>query len=587
MLFQYILLVIAEILAISLRENQNIEGITLDQIRNLLNQFADDMDIFSLATKESITAIYEELDRFKRHSGFTVSYEKNTIYRIGSLRHSNATMYNLDQYKWSNEDITVLGVTIAHENIIEKNYEDIITKAKKTLNAWHNRGLTLIGKIQVVNTLIASLFGYKMMVLPAIPRIITKSMDNIIREFIWGGKKSKISYEILQTPKQEGGLGLVNLSNKDTSLKATWPQILHEETDYAKMVYNILRTKNLQDDIWRCHLLPEHVPMLKIKSTFWQDVLISWSKFNYYNDFRVENQIIWYNSCILVGKKPVYWGDAHKRGLKYVHQLFNQQVLKTDEQVLQEFGISKMRYNSLKSALPASWKAFFQRNPKQAFFPIPPHNLDMAIQSPYKTTKMIYRYVSNDRIVLHNKYIKWRIELGYELTESLSEFTKYIREIYNITNITKYRSFQYRLITRGLVTKIQLSKWKITESDMCHFCDSQRETIPHLLYECSKVEELWETTAEYIRTRFGVTEIHMDTQSVILNQIVPQARHVANFLCLVTKQYIYSQKCLNKDLSTHQLQAKFKHLERVEKYIAIKNGKITTHERKWGLGLSG
>ena len=182
-------LVIAEILALTLRDNDKIEGITIKDIKNLLNQFADDMDIFSKATAESIKAILEELDKFKLQSGFTVSYEKTTLYRIGSLKHSDSAMYSIDQVKWSNKDINVLGITIAHDNIIEKNYANVVQKAKETLNAWYNRGLSLIGRVQVVNTLIASMFVYKMMVLPCIPPNIVKNMDNVIRDFLWKGKK--------------------------------------------------------------------------------------------------------------------------------------------------------------------------------------------------------------------------------------------------------------------------------------------------------------------------------------------------------------------------------------------------------------
>ena len=126
-------LVIAEILALSIRANEEIEGISFKDIRNLLNQFADDMDIFSICTEKSIRAIYSELEAFKRQSGFTVSYEKTTLYRIGSLRHSNAQLYGLSQFVWSKEDISVLGVTIAHEDLEQKNYEDICKKAKSTL----------------------------------------------------------------------------------------------------------------------------------------------------------------------------------------------------------------------------------------------------------------------------------------------------------------------------------------------------------------------------------------------------------------------------------------------------------------------
>ena len=158
-------LVIAEILALTLRHNEEIEGIPIKTIRHLLNQFADDMDIASLCTKKSIKGMLKELNSFKLQSGFTVSYDKTTMYRIGSLRHSSAQMYSVSEVEWTNEDISVLGVTIAHEEIVQKNYSGLIDKTRSTLNAWHNRNLSLIGKVQVVNTLVA-----------------------------WNGKKAKIAF---------------------------------------------------------------------------------------------------------------------------------------------------------------------------------------------------------------------------------------------------------------------------------------------------------------------------------------------------------------------------------------------------------
>ena len=99
------------------------------------------MDIISLCTEKSIKAIYNKLESFRLQSRFTVSYEKTTLYRIGLLRHSDAQMYDLSQFAWSNKDITVLGVTIAHANIVDKNYMTIIEKVKKILEVWYNREL--------------------------------------------------------------------------------------------------------------------------------------------------------------------------------------------------------------------------------------------------------------------------------------------------------------------------------------------------------------------------------------------------------------------------------------------------------------
>ena len=264
------------------------------------------MDIFSLCNEKSIRAIFAELSNFKQQSGFTVSYEKTTLYRIGSLRHSSAQLYNMDQVAWSNQDITVLGVTIAHEDVVQKNYSSFIGKVRGILQNWKNRELSLIGKIQVVNTMVASLFVYKMMVLPKIPTNVVKKVDNLIREYLWKGGKSKIAYNILQNTKEEGGLNLVKLENKDTALKATWPQILAGEQEYAKWVYTKLRSSVLQEDLWRCSIDPEQVEQLGIKSTFWKDVLVSWSKYNYYKNYRIENQHIWYNSRLKINEKCSY-----------------------------------------------------------------------------------------------------------------------------------------------------------------------------------------------------------------------------------------------------------------------------------------
>ena len=245
---------------------------------------------------------------------------------------------------------------IAHEDIMEKNYSITIEKTRKVLGTWYNRNLSLIGRIQVVNTLVASLYVYKMMVLPTMTKSMFKKIDNLIRDYIWKGKKSKIAYNVLQLSKKEGGLNLVNLSKRDKALKATWPSILHREEDYATIVYNIMRVSGLHHDIWRCNLSPEDVQGMKIKSEFWKDVLSSWCEFNYHSPKREDNQILWYNSRIRIANKPFYWKDIHQNGLMYVHQLFENSRLKSSEQMKRQYGVSILRFNGIKAALPREWQ---------------------------------------------------------------------------------------------------------------------------------------------------------------------------------------------------------------------------------------
>ena len=572
-------LVIAEILALSLRASEDIEGISFRDIRNLLNQFADDMDIFSLCKKKSIQSIHDILEYFRLQSGFTVSYEKTTLYRIGSLRHSDAELYGMSHYVWSNQDIKVLGVTIAHQDLVSKNYEDTLTKVKSTLNRWYNRNLSLFGKIQVVNTLIASLFVYKMMVLPCIPKVVVSRADNMIREYIWGGKKAKIAFGILQNPKCEGGLNLVNLRNKDMALKATWPKILAGEKEYARMVYSLMRVPALGQNIWRCNIAPEDVMELGIKVTFWEDVLFSWAKYNYYQEKVVENQIIWCNSMIKVGKKIIRWGDVMAKGLLYVFQLFEEGKFKSSQAVWEDFGLTQLRFNSLKAAIPKQWKEFFMNTPRSIFLPIRPCVLDYSLFVSNFSQK-VYRSLSDDILLVHHKYLKWRQELGPQYQDGLVDFGRSHRDIFKVTNVAKYRSFHYRLIQRALVTNVLLFKWGLAQSSDCYFCNQYVETIIHLFWECPTIQDMWQEMRVFLEQYFKV-ELNLTATNVIFNQVVERRMHVVNFIVLVIKQYVYKQRCLKLSICVPELIQNIKRVENIEKFIAVKNGKIDVHKRKW------
>ena len=576
-------LVIAEILALSLRENQDIEGITIADIHNLLNQFADDMDLFSICGKKSLEAIFEELDKFRFQSGFEVSYEKTTLYRIGSLRHSNAQMYDIDQVQWSNEDINVLGIMISHTDITMKNYSQIVDKVKVTLNAWYNRGLTLMGKIQVVNTLVASLFVYKMMVFPIIPEKVVKSVENIIRDFLWNGKKAKIAYKIMQNPKSQGGLNLVDLRNKDIALKATWPQILATEPKYAKLVYHNMGQGAFGENIWRSCIKPEDVKHLGIQSDFWEDVLWSWASYNYYNNQNTGNQLIWYNSNIRIANKPFFWKDQFMRGLLYVHQLFENQQYKSEDQVLREYNLSVLSYNSLKSAIPVEWRSYFLSTPPISYFPLEPDNYYKCIGF-WKSgwSRRVYKWLADDVMLIHNKYLAWRKEVGYDIFGGLCAFGLEHNNIYKLTNVTKFRNFQYRLLQRGLVTNVHLEKWGMLEHDLCTFCNSETETITHLLCHCDKVKTLWKELVSFVCSKYSIDEFTITEKSILLNDVgLVKKYHVINFIVLITKQYIYRQRCMKKELVFNHLKAEINRIEQMEKYIAIKNDKFNIHVRKW------
>ena len=320
---------------------------------------------------------------------------------------------------------------------------------------------------------------------------------------------------------------------------------------------------------------------MKLKSDFWRDVLLAWSEYNQQTERRIENQMIWYNSRIRIKNTPVMWNDVYQRGLKYVHQLYEGRKFKSDEQVMEQYGLNKLRYNGLKLAIPKEWKDFFQSNPKISYLPLPPHNYDLINTVYIKgLSHKIYKFLQDDCMLIHNKYVKWRSELGVQYEQSIVEYAKEHANLYRVTNIPKYRSFQYRLLQRALITNVQLYKWKIVESPLCSFCGEYDETTIHMLWECKEVYPLWQRVVQFIKDNYGL-DVNIDLQKIIFNRIHPKIGSIANLICVITKQYIYKQRCCRNTINLSTLKSVIFNVENIEKYIACKNNRENIHYRKW------
>ena len=65
------------------------------------------------------------------------------------------------------------------------------------------------------------------------------------------------------------------------------------------------------------------------------------------------------------------------------------------------------------------------------------------------------------------------------------------------------------------------------------------------------------------------------------NLIQPEKADVANFILLVTKQYIYANKCLGKKLCKYELEVKIEKNRKYELYHAKKNNCMYKYCKKW------
>ena len=576
----YFFLILAEVLAIEIRKNPNIKGILVNDIEKILGQYADDIDMYLFGETKNIEEAFRTISTFERSTGFKINYNKTTIYRIGSIKQSIAKLYTKKEIVWPTDKINVLGVWVTKEKseACNVNYAETMSKVKATLETWKKRSLSLFGKILIVNSLVGSLFVYKMTVLPKIPKHTVNAFNKLISAFIWNDKRPKIPLALLQANKDEGGLGLVNLEQKDRSLKIGWLQIIASDT-LIKQFCELNLESTLGQDIWKCNINSADV-IKNFKDTFWRDVLEAWSKINYIHEPEeqsvIASQFLWLNSHIKSNGNMLKNVKAYKEGLTCVAQLYSPQgEVMSFEFLCKMFNLMIMEINQIFAALPRNWKK--QMSSKCDF--IVEYQYQQVITKKHLVS-FSYKKLNYDDAYIRHSLTKWLRNTRIEI--ELGDYCQLFNNIYSITNNAKLRSFQYRVLNCALVLNTHLFKWKMKKSDKCEFC-TEKQTLCHLMWECEKTQEIWKWFKTHLTTYKGlnINEYTICKQTVLCNNIHDKASNLANFLCLVVKNYLYACKCKGKPYNSFEIKARIDKFQEYEYYFARKNDKLSSHMKKW------
>ena len=88
------------------------------------------------------------------------------------------------------------------------------------IKVWEKRNLTIFGKVVVVNILCFPKVIYNCMLLP-VPKVVIEKIEKMITQFLWHGKNCINRNSIINTI-EKGGLNIVDVKTKISSLKAGW-----------------------------------------------------------------------------------------------------------------------------------------------------------------------------------------------------------------------------------------------------------------------------------------------------------------------------------------------------------------------------
>ncbi len=417
---------------------------------------------------------------------------------IGSLRGWDYYPYGLS---WIEKPMKVLGIvfTCTHNVNYKYNFECRIKNLKTLLDIWKQRSLSLKGKVAILNTLALPSLIYVSSVKDT-PKRAIEEISKIINDFMWDGKKSKISRKTLIQDIEYGGLKLCDFETKVKSLKLSWVKRLtsNNNANWKILPTHFYGCSNMslyfyanQDNIKISNKIPR----------FYIDIHNLWM-YNFHNEPSnlqdILQESIWLNRYITSEGSPLYWKPWVDKNILKISDLVNHEgIFLSHQQISKKYSISCnfLQILQIRQSIPFSWRQMISNSYStfNTYKPLPTLNIRCnQITKPLNklSCKEIYWHMINKDNHIPASKSKW-----HQLFPLLSKDADNLwPEIYKlpfiITRETKLQSFQYKIIHRIISCNKWLYNIKIKDNSQCNYCECE-DTIEHFSLLCENSHMFW------------------------------------------------------------------------------------------------
>ena len=125
-----------------------------------------------------------------------------------------------------------------------------------------------------------------------------------------------------------------------------------------------------------------------------------------------------------------------------------------------------------------------------------------------------------------------------------------------------------------------LLKCKITNSNLCDFCNRNIETVKHLFWECHYSQHFWSQLKTFL-LGLGI-EIELNYKLICFGTFnVLRKQHVLNFIIISAKYFIFKSKYTKTIPSFQEYKVFLYRRIEIEKCIALDKDKLEQHRLKW------
>ena len=371
----YLFIMVVEVLSNTIRNNNDIRGVSIGTYESKVHQYADDTFCTIRNEEKSFNELFACISNFSKISGLTLNSDKTEI-----LVTKNYEEKHFIPKDWIKPRINLLGVKIDNDlELMRKiNYEPKIKKIEDCFNIWKQRDLSLIGRIHIIKTMAGSQLVYNFSSIISPDEQYMRKVESLFYKFLWNSETERIRRNTIIAPYDQGGLQMLDIRSQNIALKLKWIKLYKDQINDKCPDFWCIWLKSCLPEIeieyfLECNLDPKDLTKCtKIEpNTFFCEVLSYWfaEKFQKKPAKKgdILNQNLWYNSLIKRKGQVSFVKKWYEFGIKKVKDLVIEDRWVTVKELETKLG---KNYNFLEligitQDCPAEWKHIF-KGPSQS-----------------------------------------------------------------------------------------------------------------------------------------------------------------------------------------------------------------------------
>ena len=362
-------ILVAEVMAIHIRNNGKIKSINVGNQIYKICQLADDTTLF-LEDIESLGETILQLKKFQKCSGLKINLDKTEVIPVGIFKRKNIKLpRNLSQRIINLCPFKTLGIWVAYDinEVIKLNYQNRLDTMKSLISIWRGWNLSLKGKILIVKSLLLPQINYVMSNIYC-PQHILQQIDKIIVKFIWNNNPPKVKRNAIVGNYASGGLKMPDIYSVNTVAKIKWIKMLLANPRNQGNWQCLQSPKyllNIDKSLLK-HKLPQKVKD-KGLTPFNKQVLECWGEFHGDEPCTVEeicSEFIFNNKFICSNNKPLQVELLKLPNTRIFKDMSINDILENKGDILSpeqfcikyDTFIDTLSYNRMTAAIPKLWK---------------------------------------------------------------------------------------------------------------------------------------------------------------------------------------------------------------------------------------